>query len=316
MKNNNLNSLIRIHNIRKLFVPLILIIICTALLFINPMDKNLKAVQVDSLDEIHELYNKDSAYIQYHADKLYYSGIDYVAKGRVAARIYYTIQDDYCYLFILSCDSLPKDYSVLTNRNVTARLIKNPAMYERTIESMSSSLKFSPDNLKDICENVFVSQYNASHSFSKIYTAALLAIIALLALHVIYIVVITIIPTISRYALLLRRYGNRMELYNLACSQLANAPMDFGKGLFLTDDFIIKIDPAYINIIPIENIVWVYNYNDLKHTGRRMSVRLPMCIVTDIRKIYKISHVPVSSYKKIISIILNKHPEIMVGYEK
>lgn len=316
MKSLNLNSIIRVHNLKKLFIPVCLSIICAILALSGPAEKNLKAATVSSLSDINSLYESKNTYVQINADRLFYTGTDYVVKNSPVAKIYYCIQDEKCYFFIISSKELPKDYETLDNYTVNAYLTTDNNLYSHIVADMSRKLNFSIDGTMEVCNDIIISQYNTIHSFSKIYNIALLCVCLILAIHIIYIIFISIYPSLSRYVLALRRYGNRNALYALAQEQLSHNPMEFEKGLYMTDDFIIKTESSYISIIPIENIVWVYNYNDLRHHGKKVSVKLPMCIVTDIRKIYKIPHVPVSCYKKIISMLLNKHPEIMVGYEK
>lgn len=87
------------------------------------------------------------------------------------------------------------------------------------------------------------------------------------------------------------------------------------ENIYMTENFLIYTSGFHVEIIPLENIVWLYNYNVIHRTKGRAKAYFPLCIVTDCKKIYKIHHINQQTSDKIIDIIQTRYPEVMVGYD-
>ena len=87
------------------------------------------------------------------------------------------------------------------------------------------------------------------------------------------------------------------------------------KNIYITDTFLISITKTDTDIIPLENIVWIYNYNEIQHQRGLTKLLHPLCIVTDRKKVFKIKHLSQKVSDTVINKILSRYPEILVGYK-
>ncbi len=316
MKHKTLKQHLRQMYIPRLAFPVIIMLVSIMTIIINPFENRLKPVVLNDYSQIDSLYIQNSMIVQVSADKLMYSGIDYQVSGKTKGRIYYALEDGHCYLFILSLDKIPSNSDILKDYTFTARLTHNNTMYDHVIASLSDDLSFFAEGLKDITSSTFISQYDYTHSFATFHIIGLIAIAVLAGIDAIFILMVIINPVMSPSVLRLHYYGNRRTLFAIAETEFDSSVCIGRKNLYITDTFFIAITATVIDIIPLENIVWIYKYNEFHHSGGKTKMFYPLCIVTDHKKLYKIHHVPKASSEKIINTIQEKYPEVMVGYNK
>lgn len=313
MKNKNLRHVLRKVNILKLIFPIIVLSASLTLLILNPMDKNIKAVYIDDISQIGECYSSGSHYIQYTADTLYYSGVDYRINGKVKARVYYSLdsENSRCYFFIISADKLSKSGEAAGPINLNARLIHNNNMYRSIIASLSDSIDFAPQGLEAVCSDILISQYDYAHGFGTYYTAALLVVCVFFGIILLIRISAIVFPSFSPSALCLRRYGVRKELFASACEEFGNAAPPRISGLYLTDSFIFHITGGSADIIPIENITWIYTSNEIRHFRGKPRINSTLCLLTESRRTYRIRRISKKIAAEIISELQTKNPSIM-----
>ena len=311
MKHKDLKRELRKKNILKLVLPAAVLIAAAALLIFNPVGKSVRAVTINSLADIAESYSSGRRYIQYAADGLYYSGVDYRVGGRTRAKVYYTLDGGQCYFFIISADRLPKDTGIPVSINVSARLIHNESMYRRIIASLSDSLSFAPQGLESVCSETLISQYDLAHSFPAYYTAALVILCAVCGLFTIARLLTVIFPSLSMPVYRLRRYGSKAGLFAEAREEFKNAPPPKIPGLYLTERFMIHLTRTSADIIPLENITWIYTSNELRRFHGSPRIYAALCILTETRKTYRVRHVSNKAAADIISELQTKFPSIM-----
>ena len=315
MNTNNLTASIRKCYFPRVILPAVLIAACIVFAIINPFESRYKSVELKKLSDTPDLYENHSGYVKLTADTLYYAGIDYRTNGRVRARVYYTINNDVFYFFLISTEELPEDYGTIHNYEMSARLIKNGSLFRRITADISRELGFPESDFEDLCSHVIVSQYHYVHGFTSFYLVALLVLCALSAIQLSEIILVLAMPQLSHAVFMLRHYGSRRGLYGQACEEFASSATLMEKNIYMTENFLIYTSRFHIEIIPLENIVWLYNYNVIHKSKGRAKAYFPLCIVTDCKKIYKIHHITQHTSDRIIDLIQSRYPEVMVGYD-
>ncbi|MCM1308526.1 MAG: hypothetical protein NC223_08005 [Butyrivibrio sp.] len=313
MKNKNLRHVLRKINILKLLLPALALAAALILLFLNPADKNIKAAPLNSLSQLDEYYSSGSRYIQYTADSLYYSGVDCRVNGKLKARVYYSLdgQNSRCYFFIISSDKLSDENGEAGPISLNARLIHNDNMYRHIIASLSDGIDFAPQGLEAVCSDILISQYDYAHGFGTYYNAALTTVCALFGLVLAIGTAAVIFPALSPSALRLRRYGAVKELFAAACEEFGSAPLPVISGFYITDSFVFHISGSFADIIPIENITWIYTSNEIRRFRGGARISSSLCLLTEGRRSFKIRHVSKKSAAAIISELQTKNPSIM-----
>lgn len=309
MKNKNLRHTLRKVNIVKLAVPVLVLSAAVVLMFLNPMDKKIKVTAVDDISKIEELYSSGSHYIQYTADSLYYSGVDYSVNGKIKAKVYYRLEAGRCYFFIISADKAPGTDVSDAPISLNARLIHNDNMYRSIIASLSDSIDFSPQGLEAVSSSILISQYGA-YGFGTYYIAALMIVSVIFGAALVIRIFMIIFPQFSSPALYLGRYGVRKELFAAACEEFSSAPPRIS-GLYVTDRFIFHITASFADIIPIENITWIYTSNEIRHFHGTPRINSTLCLLTESRRTYRVRRISKKIAADIISELQTKCPSIM-----
>ena len=316
MKHKNLKNIIRIQALPRLFIPLIICIVIAIVLIINPFKNALFPTSIKNIQEVNQLYEDGNNYIKFTADKLYYTGLDYSIGNKVKANIYYTTVNDICYFVIMSENKHSNGTaSILNNITFSAQLINNDTTFDSIIASMSTQLNFTTEGMRKICCPILISQYDYTRDFTRFAIISIYVLSLLSALFALVEVLVLIKPDLAFPVFRLRYYGKRTELFKKAVKEFETAIATGRKNIYITDTFLISITKTDTDIIPLENIVWIYNYNEIQHHKKLTKLLHPLCIITDRKKIFKIKHISPKVSETVINKIITRYPEILVGYK-
>lgn len=316
MTKNNLSNIIRKQHLPRLIFLTVSIIITVALFIINPATRETVSVTEKNLELTQQLFNNDKNHIQLTLSDLHYSGLDYKAGNSVKARLYYKLHKGKCYFILLDKHILPDDYKELSSIEIKAFLDYDVLLLNNALFSTSEKLSFSEANLKEMTMPFIINQYKASHDFVSFIKNLCLVLICVISTHFLYILLIFFKPHFSRSVLVLHKYGKAGHLFALAEKEFDDSPLLIEHRLFVTKTFLIIFSHLSVDIIPIENIVWIYNYHEFKKKRGDSLIYSPMCIVSDCKKMYKIPHVSKNVYDAIANVLTDTNPQIMVGNEK
>lgn len=311
MNKKSLKQLIRKNHLYRIFFPLIVTILLSIFLLINPFDYSFKPAKVSDLEKIESMYEQGHQYVSVKVEKLYYTGSDYYVSNHLSGRIYYTLINNRCYYFIIANAS--DQFKTVTSATMNARLIRNNSMQQSIIASMSDQLDFSSAQLESISSSVIISEYDMTHSLAIYYFYGVLLLLILSGIITLVAILKTIFPELTTPIMHLSRYGNRKTLYAIAEAEFDTATAAGRKNIYITDNFLISLSHSNVDIIPLENIVWIYKINELKKSRGRTKISRPLCIVTDCKKTFRIPHVSEHVANRIINNLQERYPEILVG---
>lgn len=315
MEHKELKKIIRVQHLPRLILPLLFIIVSAIFIIINPFKDVLKPVQIDSLSEIDTKYDEDVKYVKCTVSKLYYSGLDFTVGGKIKANVYYTLINDRCYYVIIATNNNNGIATTLDNFAFSASLIKDKDLFSNITEFLAEQINFSKNGMTEISSDILVSQYDYSRDFTRFALISFVIILVISSIVFVFELLATINLSFSQPVFRLRKYGDKKTLFALAISELDTARATGRRNVFITDSFVIIITKTDTDIIPLDNISWVYDYNEIHHKKGNSKVYHPICIITDTKKMYKIKHVSEKGATAIINAIVEHHPGIMVGYK-
>lgn len=316
MKKLTLKQLIRKMYMPRLIIPIVLLVILVAVLIINPFRNHINPKQVKDLSTIDKQYELKDYNVSVKIPTLYYSGVDYTESGKIKAKIFYTLQDDKCYFFIICMDNLTSDTITLSNYSFNAHLTHNNNMYEAVIASMSEELKFSKENLRTICSPTFVNQYDYTHSFETFIIYALYIFTAMVIVDIIFIIIVFLNPQISLPFFRMRKYGRIGKLYRKAEREFKRDVISYENKIFLLESFILGI--TYANNVEaaiLEYIVWIYKNKDYSARLNKEEITCTLCLVTDKKQLIRIPKVPEDVCDLVIQKVQKLYPHIMAEEE-
>ena len=316
MKNKSLKQLIRKMYMPRLVIPIVLLVILATVFIINPFSAHIDPTAVKDLSTINNLHSKEDYNVSYNAQTLYYTGVDYTESGKIKAHIYYTLEDEHCYFFVICHDKIKGTPSTLTNYSLKAHLTHNDNMYEAVIASMSEELELSKDSLYDVCSHTFINQYDYSHSFETIFMHILLIFTAMVVVDIIFIIIVFANPHISIPFFKMRKYGKIKRLYIKASREFKSDVINYGNKVYLSDSFIYGITYAdNIEIVLLEHIVWIYKNKNYTAKRNKEEITCTLCLVTDKKQLIKISRVPEDICDLVIHKVQTRFPQVMAEGE-
>lgn len=314
MQHSNLIQIIRRQHLPRLVFPLIMIIVSVVFIISNPFKKALTPHMVDSLDAIDSLYENGEEYIKCTIDKMYYTGYDYVKGNKKKAGIYYTFYNGICYYIIYPTGSTDKGTpAIIDGATFPAKLQHSEPIYDDLVRNISEMVNFTEDGLKSVSCDLFINSYAYNTNYSRFMIIGFMIIALISLIFLILLIIAAINPNYSSPVRTLKKYGDYKTLFAIAVTEYDTAVAVGRKNVFITDTFLIIITKTDTVIIPLENITWVYDYNEVYHKKGNTIMYHPLCIVTDTKKIYKIRHVSEKGIDSIVNTLLSRYPEIMTG---
>lgn len=313
MKTKTLKTIIRQHYIIKLIIPILLVAVGCILLFNNPYSKRMTPTPLAEPSYVKEAFDNGTRYVHITVDKLYYTGADLTLRGRTKGRVFYATDNDYIYYFVIANSLLPENYSELTNFDIKCSLTDEIRNYDSLIKTMSEKLDFSPEIIQALSCNIIFDQYFYGHSFALFFARVVLVLTLLIAMHIILMIIAIIDPVMSYALIPLRSYGNVRRLMKTVEAEWADSAEEITPSLYFTGSFVIIVKRLNVDIIPMDNVVWIYRYNELHHRkGRHPHVSHPLCIVSDSKKVYKTLHIDENAATSLIEHAQNYNPNIMI----
>ena len=298
----------------RLIIPIILFIILVGLFLFNPFKNHISPAKITDLSAIDSMRSSRHMNVHVKVDKLYYTGVDYTVNGMIRARFYYTLSDGHCYFFLICKDKIPSKYSVINNPDVYAHLTHNDNMYKTLITSMSEQLKISEQQMAGIASPIFINQYDYVHSYETFFIYVLNIFTVMVVIDIIFIAIVFFNPHISLPFFKMRKYGKLKKLFELAQKEFDLCLAIYGEKVFITETFFIGVSIASnLEIVPLENIVWIYKSNEfISHHGEP-KMNCSLCVVTDQKHLIKIPHLPKEITEDIINKIQKLYPTVMDG---
>ena len=77
--------------LKRLVLPILLLLICAAIFLSLPVHNYLSPRPLNQTDHMEDVYDKNAPYITLTADTLYYTGFDYQHNGKLKGHYYYTL---------------------------------------------------------------------------------------------------------------------------------------------------------------------------------------------------------------------------------
>lgn len=321
MKKKSLSATIKKINCRKLIMPSIFIVFCSIILHTTSICDIFTLPVVSSPAEAAASYHNGDIYVNATLTDLYYSGVNRSDKHKLRACYYYCLYENNCYYVLISASSLgidstsPAPPQHIASYNCKAKLESNEGESDSLTQLVSKKLNWTPQALNLMTSKVLINQYRMSQGREYIL-AGLLGIMSLSAIiHLIVIIVSLINPLLSRTVLRLSSYGNRNELYNMACAEFEDSHV-YAPGITLTDNFFIAYDKHNIHIVPLEAIVWAYKFGTLQNRLLHLDISYSLSVVANDKKHYIVHHKTKDAVELVLNALQTRFPEILIGYSE
>lgn len=256
---NNIKSVYK----RKLFSPIIYLVLLIVLWIYFPVPSILFPTSITDEDILADLYANHDSYIKTTLSDLKFTGYTQTILGQTTGYYYYTMRDNVCTIVLLSPHTSEEGLPTISKVTVHASIEKSSQSFHEVLANLSSDLSWTESGIANKVSAYYVSEpgFRQLPSMILIVVSFLTGIYALIS--IILYLVYNFFPIFSPPCQMLGLYGKPAELLALAEEELATLPQLATEDMFITEHFFIVISNSQIAIIPIAQIIWIYKHSTL-----------------------------------------------------
>lgn len=317
MKKNSITAYIRISLLRRIIYPLLFLALVLFILLKQPM---LEYFVIGNADTFAPLSGpaQTLTYIRTDAKDLYYTGDDYYVNGTLTGHYYYQLSDSYCRIYILTPSTGRPAEPYIEELMVSGKLVKNPEGRETLIKDLAEALDWTYEGLTAVTDPYFVNQavyfpLQEKILFGIVVFSLLIALIGLFTT-----LIPLLFPHTSAAYRKLSAYGEANVLMKDAEEELRFECILREGNIALTPKYLIEFNTDRTAVIPLESVLWVYEYQRMKYSrkDRREKMFYTERIVTINGDVFSLEDRPRSTLDQINEVLTERYPNFFFGYSE
>ena len=248
---------------RRLFSPILYLLILLVLWFVFPLGEMLSPLTLKNAGQIEGVYEAKKEYVTATFEDLTFTGYTTTRFGLTNGYWYYGTKDEVCYIVLLTPFTCEEGNPSIEKLTTTCRIVNHPNLYDTLLNELSADLEWTADGMANQLPDVFYSEpdYNPLTNtilFLTYFGTLLYALISLIR-YIIYIFFPHLAPTCQNLIV----FGNPKKQLKEAEEELATLPQLATEDMFITEHYFIMTSPYGNAIVPIQEILWIYKYSTL-----------------------------------------------------
>lgn len=144
------------RSLKQFTVYLILALLTGLTLYFYPFSKTLQPLEVSEYSQLNTM--KDADYVNFKAEKLYYTGCDYVTNKTVKGHYYYALSEKHCVYVLLKTNKKGEAQQIIESANINCKIIKQEKAFNNLTDSLANQLDWTNKNLEKIVYPYILSQ--------------------------------------------------------------------------------------------------------------------------------------------------------------
>ena len=300
---------------RRLFSPLIYLLILVILWFVFPLGEMLSPLTLKNAGQIEGVYEAKKEYVTVTFENLTFTGYTTSRFGSTNGYWYYGEKDDVCYIVLLTPFTCEEGLPTIKKITANCRIVTHPKLYEQILTQLSSDLEWTVSGLSNQLPKVFYSEpdYNPLTNFALflVYFGTLLYTIISLTRYTLFIYFPHLAPACQNLVV----FGNPKEQLEEAEEELATLPQLATEDMFITEHYFIVTSPYGNAIVPIQEILWIYKYSTLhKFLWYHFSISYTLHITANKHMFIQCPKNIKSDIDGIIDYLSEANHDILVGF--
>ena len=248
---------------RRLFSPLVYLLLLIILWNVFSLTDLLFPVQPDASATFKSLYDHDTTNIHVTITDLKFTGYTRNSSFGTSGYYYYTMHGDSCVIVLLSPSTCEEGLPSISSVTFTGKIKRTNESFDTLLTHLSEDLNWTPNGIKSKVPPYFLSEPDYKHGrnmllFTVIFATAFYALLCTVA-YLIFIAFPFLSPCCQDLAL----FGNPKKLLAQAEEELATLPQLATEDMFITEHFFIETSVYGNAIVPIDQIIWIYKYSTL-----------------------------------------------------
>ncbi|MCR4610558.1 MAG: hypothetical protein K5644_01540 [Lachnospiraceae bacterium] len=301
---------------RKIIAPFIYLVFIIVLSLISPIYSLINPADLDPAKSIKEQYSYNK-YVNATLNDLYFTGYTEEWLTGTKGYYYYTTINNDCVIVLLTPSTCRQGDSVIDTVTIKGKISKNSKTETELLSKLANDLSWNEEGITST-----ISNYNISEPATTGFLTWLLLILAIgsavVSLFFVLLYGVFILnPRISTPVLRLKAYGNSNELLDLAEKEIALLPQLATEDMFITEHFFIEISSYGIALVPIKEIIWIYQYSTLhKFLWHHFKISYTLHITANKRQYIKCPKNEKSDINGVIDYLAEANHNILVGFSE
>ncbi len=313
-----IKSYIKFISRKNLLLPGIIALVIAILLIVLPLKNEFNPPKVSSIDEINATVNKNIGYVDFNMSNLHYSNYDYYTKNPKKSACYYYVLDEgespKCTFFLIPLEYTNNKAEVLDTLCAKAKVVKKDARFKNFINAFSSDVGWNASDMEKISGNFVVSQYDYHPTLTIIITILLFILLAISILYFVANLIFMISPRLHPACKRLRTFGLSGRDFKEIDIELANNRLIHAGNIYLTENYLVILGNRNLWLVPLYNIVWVYQYAIWNPFVKKNKLNYRCTIVTSPKSYVRVNGTKKSDNDKIFGYLKENFSHIAVGY--
>lgn len=281
---------------------------------------------IDYLSDLETEYTSRQDYVNLTNITLHYSGYDSNVKGKVKGRYYYALEKDQCYFFLLETQTVADAPDTVSFASLNVKLEKTNSNFSSFLTSLSADIDWSATHLSEVSPSFLAAEYQDILIFSYIF-AGLLTIMFLYTVIVLLLnITVLVYPFLQKGLLPCSGFSTKKKMFRYMMSKTKKETEDTihisfssrgTKEFYVTPSFLLYFSTYETHIIPIRNIIWIYNHVPKPAHGISDSSSLyTIHFILTNGKHVQLKGCPEKNSNALIALLAGKHPDILIGYSE
>lgn len=303
---------------KRLLAPAIYLLFLTVLWFVTPIKGLVFPPEVSSEIPLQELHRNRCHYITATLRDLRFTGYTQKMSGYTNGYYYYTFQNGQCILVLLAPDTCGEGESYIPKQRVRARIIENFADYPALTRRLATDLDWTISGIRQQIPDVLLSEPGFHKLLSLLLPGFYFFSGAFACVSIFISILFARFPALSPACRKLRRYGDAKKLLAQAESERSESLRFATEQLFLTRNYLIVLTDAAAAIVPVSEIVRIYERSELhKFLWYPRHISYTLHIAANKRLRLQCKNLTDTDAKAIIAALCDANEKILTGfYEK
>ena len=229
---------------RRLFSPIVYIILLTVLWFAFSLGDILSPIHINDSVSFEAAYKDSDRYVKTTLKKLYFTGYTMKDGNDIKGYYYYCMRDEHCSIVLLAPSTCEEGLPSIDKLTVVGKIVKGKGTYTQFVNKLSKDLKWDSKGLSDTITGCYLNEpeYHLKTTifmFVFYFGTLIYAVISL----IFYILCIRF-PVLAPACQNLVVFGNPHTLLAEAEEELATLPQLATEDMFITEHYFIMTSVA------------------------------------------------------------------------
>lgn len=248
---------------RRLFSPIIYLILLLALWLIFPLADMRHPDSLSTEESLRSVYSTRNRYVTASLSDLEFTGYTKTRMGGTVGYYYYCTYGDQVIIVLLSPSTCEQGLPDIENLSIIGKIVEGGESYASLLTTLSTDLEWTQEGITNQLTNYYLSEPDYSMPTTIFLFVVYFGTMAYAVLSLITYALYIKFPNMSPACQNLIVFGNPKKMLEEAEEELATLPQLATEDMFITEHYFIETSQYGNAIVPIKEILWIYKYSTL-----------------------------------------------------